>query len=254
MAVTRKTEKGRRKRKDNHLMGPLEKLKLWLQDHKNDIGRVVDFNPSADRLYPFDFTAANQELTDDILNDTPSFSSWAAQKLSVSSSRYGIGGYNEHRTIYTRSAYFDTLEEPRRLHLGVDIWGPAGTPVYNFYQAKVHSFQYNDHFGDYGATIILKYDLDSLALYGLYGHLSLASLNGLAEGQVISAGQSFANFGIAEENGNWPPHLHFQLTFDMQGKYGDYPGVCQYSKRDLYLSNCPDPALILDHTFKVPAE
>ncbi|MBB6274789.1 murein DD-endopeptidase MepM/ murein hydrolase activator NlpD [Pedobacter cryoconitis] len=233
-------------------MGPLEKLKEWLLNSENKISSVVDFDPSADLLYPFDFTAANLELTDKILADTSVFSSWVNKKLADTNSRYGIGGYAEHRTIYSRSIHFDTVEEPRRLHLGVDIWGPAGTPVYNFYDAVVHSFRNNDHFGDYGGTIILKYELDGLALYALYGHLSLASIAGLKTGQFIAAGTRFAAFGIPAENGNWPPHLHFQLMFDMQGREGDYPGVCQFSNQAVYLNNCPDPGLVLHHTFKLP--
>ncbi len=177
------------------------------------------------------------------------FSNWVDEKLAQNDAKYGIGGYNEHRTIYSRSLHFDTVEEPRRLHLGIDIWGPAETPIYNFFDAKVHSFQFNDNFGDYGATIILQYQLGELKLYCLYGHLSLASLNGLKEGQYIPSGKQFASFGVKEENGHWPPHLHFQLMYDMQGLKGDYPGVCQFSKRDIYLENCPDPALILKQTF-----
>ena len=226
-----------------------KKLQSALSNNRNKISRVVDFNPLADRLFPFDFTAANTELSTEILADTSAFSAWTAKQLEHSGSRYGVGGYNEHRTIYSRSAHFDTAEEPRRLHLGVDIWGPAGTPVYNFYQAKVHSFRNNDHFGDYGATIILKYELEGLVFHGLYGHLSVASLSDLELGQTIESGQQFATFGIPEENGNWPPHLHFQLVLDMQGKTGDYPGVCQFSNRDVYLANCPDPGLVLKYTF-----
>ena len=230
---------------------PLEELKAWLLENDGRIGKVVDFDPLSDRLYPFDFTAANTELTDEIIGDTETFSSWAAHKLSMAGCLYGIGGYDEHRTIYNRSAHFDTAEEPRRLHLGVDIWGKAGTPVYNFYDAEVHSFQNNDHFGDYGATIILQYNLGGLTLYILYGHLSLSSLEGLSEGQFIPKGKAFAFLGIPKENGHWPPHLHFQLLFDMQGKKGDYPGVCQFSKKHVFLNNCPDPALILNHTFGI---
>jgi len=112
----------------------------------------------------------------------------------------------------------------------------------------VHSFKFNDHFGDYGATIILKYDFEGLVVYGLYGHLSLASLKGLQEGQVIAAGTAFASFGIPEENGYWPPHLHFQLMFSMRGLKGDYPGVCKFSERLTYLANSPDPNLVLRHS------
>jgi len=232
------------------MVGPLEKLKVWLLKNSDSVGRVVDFDPFADKLYPLDFTAGNTELTADIFGDTDVFSDWVSGKIAASGSRYGSGGYNEHRIIYNRSAHFDTAEEPRRLHLGVDIWAKAGTPVYNFYNAEVHSFQYNDQFGDYGATIILKYNLNGLSLHILYGHLSLSSLTGLRVGQVIPAGARFAYFGVPEENGQWPPHLHMQLIFDMEGKEGDYPGVCRFSEREVYLHNCPDPGLLLHYTFE----
>lgn len=229
----------------------LEKFEAWLLKESGNISKVVDFNPLHDRLLPMDFTSANTELTDTILDDNAVFSAWVTQKIADNNCRYGIGGYNEHRTIYRRSAHFDTSEEPRRLHLGVDIWGAAGTPVYNFFDAEVHSFKYNSLYGDYGATIILKYNLNGLIIYALYGHLSLASLEGLAVGQHLAAGKRFAAFGVPDENGHWPPHLHFQLLFSMQGLKGDYPGVCQFSKKKLYLSNCPDPGHILSHTFKL---
>jgi murein DD-endopeptidase MepM/ murein hydrolase activator NlpD len=219
-------------------------------DRNFPVGKVVDFDPAKDLLFPLDFTAANTELANDILDDTGLFSKWVADKLSANGCRYGIGGYAEHRAIYVRSAHFDTDEEPRRLHLGVDIWGPAGTPVYNFHDGLVHSFRFNDNFGDYGGTVILQYTLDEGVFHALYGHLSLDSLAGLSEGQLIPRGTRFAAFGNQEENGHWPPHLHFQLILDMQGLKGDYPGVCQYAKRTAYLNNCPDPALILKHTFQ----
>lgn len=235
-------------------MDKLEKVKLWLVENKTKISSVVDFDPSADHLHPLDFTATNLELIDEILDDTTLFSAWTALQLEASKSRYGIGGYDEHRTIYNRSAHFDTGEEPRRLHLGVDIWAAAGTPVYNFYTAEVHSFANNDQFGDYGGTVILKYQLDDLTIHALYGHLSTSSLSGLNEGMIIPTGHQFATFGIPEENGHWPPHLHFQLIWDMEGKKGDYPGVCQFSIKTTFLANCPDPGLILHYTFGAAAK
>lgn len=53
------------------------------------------------------------------------------------------------------------------------------------------------------------------------------------------------HFGEPAENGDWPPHLHFQVIHDMEFKKGDYPGVCSISERERYLKNCPDPDLIL---------
>jgi murein DD-endopeptidase MepM/ murein hydrolase activator NlpD len=110
----------------------------------------------------------------------------------------------------------------------------------------IHSFAYNDHFGDYGATIILQHQLDMINFYTLYGHLSLRDIERIRVGQFITRGENFAHFGPWEENGNWPPHLHFQVILDMGNLEGDYPGVCKLSESGKYLKNCPDPDLILN--------
>ncbi|MFD2873256.1 peptidoglycan DD-metalloendopeptidase family protein [Mucilaginibacter ximonensis] len=222
-----------------------ETLVAWIKANKKAIGKVVDYNPSADKLYTFDFTSANIELDIDTITDSTRFSRWIDNKLGETGSRYGIGGYMEHRTLYARSPLFDADDEPRRLHLGVDIWAKAGTPVYAPLDGTVHSFKDNDNFGDYGPTMILQHDLDGLTLYTLYGHLSRQSLNEITIGQPITKNQQIAEFGIVDENGHWPPHLHFQLMFDMEGWAGDYPGVARFSEKERWLQNIPDPNLIL---------
>jgi len=220
-------------------------LQHYIHSHPGEIGKVVDFDPITDHLFPFDLSAANSELSTEIIEDTARFSNWVSLKLKSSRSRYGIGGYMEHRTIYARSEHFDTEDEPRRLHLGVDIWGDAGTPVFCPIAGQVHSFRDNDHHGDYGPTIILKHNLEGLELFSLYGHLSRKDLESLREGDTIPIGKQLGNFGTADENGHWPPHLHFQLMFDMEGWWGDYPGVAKYSEKEKWLLNIPDPNLVL---------
>lgn len=156
----------------------------------------------------------------------------------------GWDGGAEEPSINKKTQEFIS-SEPRRLHLGIDIWGPAGTPVYAPLEGTVHSFAFNDAYGDYGATLILQHDVDGFLFHTLYGHLSLASIREKMEGQTIEKGDWIAAFGEPAENGQWPPHLHFQLVRDMQGRKGDYPGVCRYSEKETYLVNCPDADLIL---------
>ncbi|RYY53301.1 MAG: peptidase M23 [Chitinophagaceae bacterium] len=221
-------------------------LKVLLENQRS-FRRVVPFDPATDLLRGIDLTATNTSLTGDLVNNTELFSRYIEQELLSSGARYLIGGYDEHRTIYSRSSLFDaeTGDEPRRLHLGTDIWGPAGTPVSAPADAVVHSFADNSARGDYGATIILQHVLDEVILYSLYGHLSLASIEGLEEGKEIRAGGVFAWFGSPEENGQWPPHLHFQLVNDLGGRRGDYPGVCRFSEREKWKRNSPTPDLVL---------
>lgn len=133
----------------------------------------------------------------------------------------------------------------RTIHLGIDIWGAPYTKVMAPLNGIVHSFAFNNAYGDYGATIILTHNLEGETFHTLYGHLSLNSIKNLYEGGNIYKGDVFAEFGIPFENGQWPPHLHFQIIKDMQGMKGDYPGVCAVSEREEYLNNCPDADLIL---------
>ena len=209
---------------------------------------VVPFNKANDKLLLMDFTTTNKTLTPEIFDDTEKFSSYMNTQLQNANALYGIGGYNENRAIYSRSKHFDSLlnKEPRRIHLGIDIWGKEDTPVFAPLGGMVHSFAYNDQFGDYGATIVLLHQLDGMPFYTLYGHLSLEDIATLKDGEYISIGQKFAHFGNAKENGNWPPHLHFQVIENMELKRGDYPGVCTITEREKYLSNCTDPDFILN--------
>ena len=225
---------------DKHIL-----LEKFIEDHPQQVGRVVDYSPSTDSLFTLDFTAANTELQPADVNDTEKFSTWVSKKLRDNNCRYGIGGYMEHRTLYARSELFNTGDEPRRLHLGIDIWAGAGTPVYVPLAGRIHSFRNNDHFGDYGPTIIVEHALGQLTLYSLYGHLNKESMIGLTEGDSIPMGKQIGVFGNQQENGHWPPHLHFQLMFDMEGCHGDYPGVGYNSRKNEYLKNIPDPNLIL---------
>lgn len=226
-------------------MNRTEQLIARIKANPSVVGKVVDYDPSADKLFTFDFTEANTKLDIDTITDSARFINWIDKKVADTNSRFGIGGYMEHRTLYARSPLFDTDDEPRRLHLGVDIWAEAGLPVYTPLDGIIHSFKDNDNFGDYGPTIILQHDLGGLLLYSLYGHLSRESLHGLVVGQAVKKDQQIARLGAVDENGHWPPHLHFQLMFDMEGMVGDYPGVAKFSEKEQYLQNVPDPNLIL---------
>lgn len=157
----------------------------------------------------------------------------------------GVGGYLEDRTIYKRSAVFGG-PEPRSIHLGVDLWAPAFTPFYAPLDGIVYSLKDNEGQGDYGPTIILEHKLEGLKFYTLYGHLSRQSLTLLKEGQEIKKGTLFTELGPYPENGDWPPHLHFQIIRDLQGAKGDYPGVAAPSAMEKFKANCPDPNLILN--------
>ncbi len=220
-------------------------LENALEKNRVNFHHMVDFDSATQKLLHFNFTDSNTELAAETIADTDLFSVYVNQQLEKNEATYGVGGYKENRKLYRRSGMFDG-EEARSIHLGVDVWGPAATPIYAALSGTVHSFANNDNFGDYGATIVLLHQLDTIAFHTLYGHLSLADISHLREADYIKRGEIVGHFGPPAENGNWPSHLHFQIISDMQGKKGDYPGVCKPSEREAYLANCPDADLILN--------
>ena len=220
-------------------------LSELLRRHTTAFAPVIDADLQSNVVCRLDFTAANTLLQQTDLVDTATFNEAVNQMLAEQNAIAGVGGYFEDRSIYRRSSHFDAAAESRNLHLGIDIWMEAETPVYTPLDAIVHSFRDNNNFGDYGPTIILEHELEGVTFYTLYGHLSRKSLEGLEVGKTIKKGDRIAWLGNYPENGDWPPHLHFQVMATMEGRCGDFPGVAAASDRAHFEQICPNPNIIL---------
>jgi len=154
---------------------------------------------------------------------------------------YQIGRYDEVRPgMYTQEIF----EGKRELHVGIDIGAPVGEPVFAFSDGVVHSMGTNSEDGSYGPTIITKHSLDGRDIWALHGHLSVESLEMVKVGQSVSEGHLLATIGDEGVNGGWPPHLHFQLSWE-EPDDNDMPGVVAVSEREWALERYPDPRLVL---------
>lgn len=161
------------------------------------------------------------------------------------------GGYLEPRPLYSTKAFEiegNNGPEYRTVHLGVDFWLRDGAPVYALLEGKVVGCGFNNADKDYGGVIILKHKVDeTLTFYTLYGHLSKKSIKKAKIGDKIKKGDKIGTLGDASENGNWTPHLHFQIMLDLLGYENDFPGVAIPSKLDVWSSISPDPNLLFNH-------
>ncbi|MEQ9301771.1 MAG: aminotransferase class III-fold pyridoxal phosphate-dependent enzyme [Cyclobacteriaceae bacterium] len=177
-----------------------------------------------------------------------SFQSMIDRQVQASQSRWGVGRYGEIRPIYTTDGFTELGDEGsqwRTAHLGLDLFGSAGSPVYAPMDGVVHRCKDNGMELDYGPTVILRHEIDNLTFFTLYGHLSQTDLSQLDPGQSIRAGEVFAHFGTASENGGWPPHLHFQIILDLFEHEHNYPGVVLPQELDFWKHVCPDPSTFL---------
>lgn len=187
-------------------------------------------------------------LTRGEVPDMPAFSdrafdAWFAAKAVP----YGLGSYGEKRTVYATDQFADAASPERRvIHLGIDVFAPAMTPVHAPLPGVVRHLTYNADPLDYGHTLILEHQAGGVVFFTLYGHLA-GTLPGLLRvGDAVARGQVIAHLGDWHENGGWAPHLHFQIITDLlDQRGGNFFGVGHESLWDVWQSISPDPNLIL---------
>jgi 4-aminobutyrate aminotransferase-like enzyme/Ser/Thr protein kinase RdoA (MazF antagonist) len=227
-------------------------LVSWLKQHREDFLPVVEPDPRTVPTHTFDLGIGSQELASVPETDDPRlWTGFLFGRMSTLGAVAGIGKYDEYRR-WNRGQVFEAegneRTELRSLHLGVDLFLEVGTPVLAPLEGRIHSFRDNRGILDYGPTIILEHETgrSGAPFYTLYGHLSPDSLEGLERHQPVRKGEQIGRIGSFPANGNWAPHLHFQVMLHLLGHEGEFPGVARPSQRRVWLDLCPDPGLILD--------
>ena len=172
--------------------------------------------------------------------------------LSETEFMFDVGRYNERRQGGMYSTDLFRAADPwveangvRDIHIGVDVGGPVGTPVHAVCDGVIHCAGYNEADGDYGNVIVTEQMLNGHRVWMLYGHLSAESTAGKAPGDVIKSGTVIGWLGDRHENGNWPSHVHFQMSLEEPATH-DMPGVVSSQQVRLgALETYPDPRMVL---------
>lgn len=155
-----------------------------------------------------------------------------------------LGRHGEPRLIYTAPAFTGATKSDNRrtVHLGLDLFAPAGSPLAAPLAGEVVRAGYEDGRLGYGGMVVLRHETEAGRFFTLWGHLA-AGCARLAPGTRIAAGEVFAHIGAPGENGGWAPHLHLQLAFHDDA---DWPGVADPDDRALALARFPNPAALLN--------
>lgn len=208
---------------------------------------LVDASIAREEYVRIDLSIHNYELKAINISSSNDLETFIWNYMKQKNAKVTYGGYLEKRNIYQRSAYFNQQnpEVERNIHLGLDFWIEANTAIFAPLDGEIHSFKNNINHGDYGPTIILRHEFKNQQFFTLYGHLSTESIQDLKVGVEVKRGEQIATLGTAEVNGDYPPHLHFQIIKDIQDYSGDYPGVSNQLNLEFYKQNCPDPNLLL---------
>lgn len=200
------------------------------------------------RAIVLDLSIGSETLGERLMNlSVERFGQLVDQAMADAGTEFAFGRWGEPRELYSSDLFDnDSAEnaEPRVVHMGVDVFCKTGTPVYAPLAGRIHIKTNNSAELDYGPMLVLEHETTTGAsFYSLYGHLSLTGIAHIEEGQSVLAGGPIATVGSAPENGNWPPHLHFQLILDLLGLGADFPGVALRSQQESWLTLSPLPAM-----------
>ncbi len=157
----------------------------------------------------------------------------------------GIGSWGEKRTVYTDKAFQSRfIDGQRRIHhLGVDLFMPAGTPLYTPLAATVASVEIEHEPLGYGGLVKLEHHPENCPPFvTLWGHMAHEALGRLKPGQKLQPGDLVGHMGDIHENGGWTPHLHFEMTTDVKLTATEILGVGEAAYLDVWADLFPDVA------------
>ena len=217
-------------------LNSISKKPLFVLDESIPLSEYTSIDISKDNTGLNNFDTSSSKAWENYINNY----------LKEKNAKVAFGGYLEERNLYDRSTYFNSEnKDARNIHLGIDLWAKKNTKVLSVLDGKIHSFQNNQNHGDYGPTIIIEHHINNRNFYTLYGHLSLNSIQDLMVGEKVFQGECIGFLGDASVNGDYAPHLHFQVILDMEHIFGDYLGVSSKKTIAFYKRNCPNPNFLL---------
>jgi len=222
----------------------------WLRANAGRMAPVLGANFRDSPPLTFDLGVGSSFLGADPANaETSLLTERVFSSLRKAGARVGVGRYDEARLLYV-SPLFGQGESPtderRTVHLGIDLFVEPDAAIHAPIEGAVHILANNEAHQDYGPMVVLRHEPPNApAFFTLYGHLRVDTLTALKEGQRVLAGEEIARVGSPPSNGDWPPHLHFQIIVDLLGLGREFPGVCRDSEREMWKTLSPDPNLIL---------
>ncbi len=222
----------------------------WIEAKADVMAPVLDSDLRTEPSLVFDLSVGSPLLgADPSATLTATLTDTLFREMRKAGAKVGVGRYDEARLLYVSPLFGPGVaptDERRTVHLGVDLFVEPGTRVYAPLPGVVHILVNNDAPQDYGPLLVLKHQTDDgIPFFTLYGHLSEDTLTRLRVGQKVAEFDEIARVGSPPGNGDWVPHLHFQIILDLLDLDRNFPGVCRASERDLWKALSPDPNPIL---------
>jgi len=223
-----------------------DEVLAWLSTQADLVAPILDFDLRTEPSLVFDLSVGSPLLgADPVAAGTARMTETLFAEMRRTGVKVGVGRYDEARLLYVSPLFGEgaaSTDERRTVHLGVDLFVAPGARVYAPISGEVHILVNNDAPQDYGPLLILRHQTDAgIPFFTLYGHLAEDTLTRLKVGQKVEPFDEIARVGAPPKNGDWAPHLHFQIILDLLGLDRDFPGVCRASEGGMWRALSPDP-------------
>ncbi len=216
----------------------------WISANRRSLKPLLDrpaaFYPAA--LVPYGDPAHPMTVASAAEEPEKAQSIWE-EACKASGAKLGIGPFGEKRSVYQGEMFVSRFrDETRRVsHLGLDLFMPAGTPVYTPLDATVRSVEIEKEPLGYGCLIALEhYPENGPAFVSLWGHMAHEAMGRLKAGDRLPAGALVGHMGAPDENGGWAPHLHLQISADTSLSATQILGVGEEAYLDVWAELFPD--------------
>lgn len=227
-----------------------ESVVSWLRSAGADIAPVLNKSMERSRCVVADLGVGSLLLgANPAASETAALTETIFATMKSAGADVLVGRYEEARPLYSSPIFGgegSPVDERRTIHLGMDLFVESGSPVHAPLDGTVHVVANNAQPQDYGPLVILRHATsDGDEFFTLYGHLGEDALDATSPGDKVSRGQRVGSVGTPPSNGDWPPHLHFQIVVDLLDMNADFPGVGYASQRNVWRDLSPDPNIIL---------
>jgi 4-aminobutyrate aminotransferase-like enzyme/Ser/Thr protein kinase RdoA (MazF antagonist) len=227
-----------------------EPVVSWLRSARDKISPVLGRDLGGDRCLVADLGVGSLLLgANPAASETPALTETVFNAMKSAGAEVLVGRYGEARPLYSSPIFGgerSPIDERRTIHLGMDLFVEPRSPVHAPLAGTVHVVANNARQQDYGPLVILRHATEGGdEFFTLYGHLGEDTFELVSPGDPVSGGQRIGSVGAPPSNGDWPPHLHFQLIVDLLDMNADFPGVGYASQCGVWRALSPDPNVVL---------